>query len=148
MRIDESLVASNGIYNNSQPQSQVTLPDIRKAPVVASSPPPVVRQLPSAQPNQTFIKKLQEIYKIIVVQETELQQRCLYLTTSQTTELKSLWAIYRLNTELFKNYINFIITALLTTQPINDLIMGQEILDIYGMEKRLWVYGLSLIHIL
>ena len=142
MRADEPLVASNGIYSNSQPQSQVTLSDIRRAPVVAASPPPMIRQLPSAQPNQTFIKKLQEIYKIIVVQETELQQRCLYLTTSQTTELKSLWAIYRLNTELIKNYINFIITALLTTQPINDLIMGQEILDIYRIEKRLWVYGI------
>ncbi|CAI4390752.1 AFH_G0026380.mRNA.1.CDS.1 [Saccharomyces cerevisiae] len=142
MRADEPLVASNGIYSNSQPQSQVTLSDIRRAPVVAASPPPMIRQLPSAQPNQTFIKKLQEIYKIIVMQETELQQRCLYLTTSQTTELKSLWAIYRLNTELIKNYINFIITALLTTQPINDLIMGQEILDIYRIEKRLWVYGI------
>lgn len=141
-RADDSLTTSTGIYANSQPQSQITLSDTRAAPIVANSLPSVTRQLPSAQPNQTFIKKLQEIYKIIVVQETELQQRCLYLTTSQTTELKSLWAIYKLNTELIKNYINFIITALLTTQPINDLIMGQEILDIYRIEKRLWVYGI------
>ncbi|CAI2035204.1 hypothetical protein SEUBUCD650_0I00290 [Saccharomyces eubayanus] len=141
-RTDDSLTTSNGIYANSQPQSQITLSDTRAAPVSATSLPSVTRQLPSAQPNQTFIKKLQEIYKIIVVQETELQQRCLFLTTSQTTELKSLWAIYKLNTELIKNYINFIITALLTTQPINDLIMGQEILDIYRIEKRLWVYGI------
>ncbi|CAI4065478.1 hypothetical protein SUVZ_09G0180 [Saccharomyces uvarum] len=141
-RADDSLITPNGIYANSQPQSQITLSDTRAAPIVATALPSVTRQLPSAQPNQTFIKKLQEIYKIIVVQETELQQRCLYLTTSQTTELKSLWAIYKLNTELIKNYINFIITALLTTQPINDLIMGQEILDIYRIEKRLWVYGI------
>lgn len=38
MRADEPLVASNGIYSNSQPQSQVTLSDIRRAPVGAASP--------------------------------------------------------------------------------------------------------------
>ncbi|EJS43337.1 YIL151C [Saccharomyces arboricola H-6] len=141
-RTDESFVTSNGIYSNPQLRSQIALSDINKVPVATTPSPQITRQLPSAQPNQTFIKKLQDIYKIMVVQETELQQRCLYLTTSQTTELKSLWAIYRLNTELIKNYINFIITALLTTQPINDLIMGQEILDIYRIEKRLWVYGI------
>lgn len=88
-----------------------------------------------------LIQKLQELYKVIVKQEIELQERCSQLTNSQTTELKSLWTIYRINTELVNNYVTFITTALLPSQPQHDLVIGQEIVEIYRIERRLWVYG-------
>lgn len=88
-----------------------------------------------------LIQKLQELYKVIVKQEIELQERCSQLTNSQTTELKSLWTIYRINTDLVNNYVTFITTALLPSQPPHDLVIGQEIVEIYRIERRLWVYG-------
>ncbi|AMD23012.1 HHR243Wp [Eremothecium sinecaudum] len=91
--------------------------------------------------SQALIEKLQEIYRNIVRQETELQERCSHLTTSQTTDLKNLWVIYKLNAELIDNYFMFITTALLPTQPEADLLIGQEIIEVYRIERRLWVYG-------
>ena len=88
-----------------------------------------------------LIQKLQELYRVIVKQEIELQERCSQLTNSQTTELKSLWTIYKINTELVNNYVTFITTALLPSQPPHDLVIGQEIVEIYRIERRLWVYG-------
>nr|CAI6633891.1 AEL_HP1_G0034120.mRNA.1.CDS.1 [Saccharomyces cerevisiae] len=88
-----------------------------------------------------LIQKLQELYKVIVKQEIELQERCSQLTNSQTTELKSLWTIYKINTDLVNNYVTFITTALLPSQPPHDLVIGQEIVEIYRIERRLWVYG-------
>ncbi|CCF59427.1 hypothetical protein KAFR_0H00180 [Kazachstania africana CBS 2517] len=91
--------------------------------------------------SRVLIEKLQNIYKIIVKQEMELQQRCSQLTTSQTTELKNLWSIYKLNTDLINNYITFITTALLPSQSLQDIQIGEEIVEIYRIERRLWVYG-------
>ncbi|AET39099.1 uncharacterized protein Ecym_4015 [Eremothecium cymbalariae DBVPG len=97
--------------------------------------------VPSKPSSQTLVEKLQEIYKNIVKQETELQERCSQLTTSQTTDLKNLWVIYKLNAELIDNYFTFITTALLPTQPKADLLIGQEIIEVYRIERRLWLYG-------
>ncbi|QLQ81959.1 hypothetical protein HG537_0G02130 [Torulaspora globosa] len=91
--------------------------------------------------SQALVQKLQDIYKIIVKQEIELQERCSQLTNSQTTELKQLWAIYRVNSDLINNYIAFITSALLPSQSDQDLVIGQEIVEIYRIERRLWVYG-------
>ena len=91
--------------------------------------------------SQALVQKLQEIYKIIVKQEIELQERCSQLTTSQTTELKNLWTIYRINTDLINNYTTFITTALLPSQSPQDILIGEEIVEIYRIERRLWVYG-------
>ncbi|AEY97974.1 FAFR290Wp [Eremothecium gossypii FDAG1] len=93
------------------------------------------------QSSQALMEKLQEIYRNIVRQETELQQRCSQLTTSQTTDLKNLWIIYKVNAELIDNYFMFITTALLPTQPEADLLIGKEIIEVYRIERRLWVYG-------
>lgn len=82
-----------------------------------------------------LIQKLQELYKVIVKQEIELQERCSQLTNSQTTELKSLWTIYKINTDLVNNYVTFITTALLPSQPPHDLVIGQEIVEIYRIEE-------------
>ncbi|SCW02181.1 LAFE_0F00760g1_1 [Lachancea fermentati] len=95
----------------------------------------------SKQTSQALVQKLQDIYRNIVKQEVELQERCSQLTTSQTTELKNLWVIYKVNAELINNYVAFITTALLPSQPEQDLLVGQEIVDIYRIERRLWVYG-------
>ncbi|CAL9736469.1 EST/SMG-like protein 2 [Monosporozyma servazzii] len=91
--------------------------------------------------SQALVQKLQEIYKVIVKQEIELQERCSQLTTSQTTELKNLWTIYRINIDLINNYITFITTALLPSQSPQDILIGEEIVEIYRIERRLWVYG-------
>lgn len=91
--------------------------------------------------SQALVQKLQEIYKVIVRQEIELQELCSQLTTSQTTELKNLWTIYRLNTDLINNYTTFITTALLPSQSPQDILIGEEIVEIYRIERRLWVYG-------
>lgn len=101
--------------------------------------PPV--SVPPKRSSQALVQKLQDIYKIIVKQEIELQERCSQLTTSQTTELKNLWTIYRINSELINNYVTFITTALLPSQSEQDLLIGQEIVEIYRIERRLWVYG-------
>lgn len=90
---------------------------------------------------QTLIQKLQNIYKLIVAQELELQDKCSKLSTSQSTKLKYLWSIYKLNYDLINNYILFILTALSPSQSTNDQIIGKEILEIYKIEKRLWIYG-------
>ncbi|KAK5963010.1 Esl2p PWA37_004709 [Arxiozyma heterogenica] len=91
--------------------------------------------------SQALVQKLQEIYKVIVRQEIELQERCSQLTTSHTTELKNLWTIYRINTDLINNYTTFITTALLPSQSPQDTLIGEEIVEIYRIERRLWVYG-------
>ncbi|SCV02580.1 LAMI_0H00782g1_1 [Lachancea mirantina] len=93
------------------------------------------------QTSQALVQKLQDIYRNIVKQEVILQERCSQLTTSQTTELKNLWMIYKVNADLINNYVAFITTALLPSQPEHDLLMGQEIVEIYRIERRLWVYG-------
>lgn len=90
---------------------------------------------------QALVQKLQDIYKLIVKQEIELQDRCAQLTTSQTTELKHLWTIYRINIDLINNYSTFITTALLPSQSLQDIMIGEEIIEIYRIERRLWVYG-------
>ena len=90
---------------------------------------------------QALIQKLQDIYKLIVKQEIELQDRCAQLTTSQTTELKNLWTIYKINVDLINNYTTFITTALLPSQSPQDILIGEEIIEIYRIERRLWVYG-------
>lgn len=97
--------------------------------------------VPSKKSSQALVQKLQDIYKAIIKQEMELQERCSQLTTSQTTELKSLWAIYRVNSDLMNNYVTFITTALYPTQSKSDQLIGQEIVEIYKIERRLWVYG-------
>lgn len=97
--------------------------------------------IPPKKSSQALVQKLQDIYKIIVKQEIELQERCSQLTTSQTTELKNLWTIYKINSELINNYVTFITTALLPSQSEQDLSIGQEIVEIYRIERRLWVYG-------
>ncbi|SCU87426.1 LADA_0E03950g1_1 [Lachancea dasiensis] len=99
-----------------------------------------VSQTPN-QTSQALVQKLQDIYRNIVKQEVELQERCSHLTFSQTTDLKNLWVIYKVNAELINNYVAFITTALLPSQPDADLLIGQEIVSIYRIERRLWVHG-------
>ncbi|KAL3230784.1 hypothetical protein RNJ44_01233 [Nakaseomyces bracarensis] len=99
------------------------------------------KQNNNPKPTQALVQKLQDIYKSIVKQEVELQERCSQLTTSQTTDLNSLWSIYKINVELVNNYVTFISTALLSSQSQYDLIVGQEIVETYRIGRRLWVYG-------
>ncbi|EDO17882.1 hypothetical protein Kpol_1043p73 [Vanderwaltozyma polyspora DSM 70294] len=97
--------------------------------------------VPPRKSSQALVQKLQDIYKIILKQEVELQERCSQLTNSQTTEIKNLWVIYKLNADLINNYVTFITTALFPSQSKSDLLIGEEIVDIYKIERRLWVYG-------
>lgn len=99
------------------------------------------KQNNNPKPTQALIQKLQDIYKSIVKQEVELQERCSQLTASQTTDLNSLWSIYKINVDLVNNYVTFISTALLSSQSQYDLMVGQEIVETYRIGRRLWVYG-------
>lgn len=121
---------SNNNYNNNNEEEDD--PNKGNVPSVA---------VLNKKSSQALVQKLQDIYKIIVKQEIELQERCSQLTNSQTTELKQLWAIYRVNSDLINNYIAFITSALLPSQSDQDLVIGQEIVEIYRIERRLWVYG-------
>lgn len=92
--------------------------------------------------NQLVIK-LQSIYRLIMKQESILQVRCSNLTEqpTATVDIDALWSIYKVNTYLVENYIDFLTTALSEGQTIQDLNIGKEIVEMYRIERRLWVYG-------
>ncbi|XBW38640.1 hypothetical protein QEN19_004228 [Hanseniaspora menglaensis] len=92
-----------------------------------------------------LVTKLQSIYRLIMKQENILQVRCANLSdpsnNNSTVDIESLWNIYKVNTYLVENYIDFLTTALSEGQLPQDLAIGKEIVEMYRIERRLWVYG-------
>ena len=94
-----------------------------------------------------LVTKLQSIYRLIMKQENILQVRCANLsdpannTNNSNIDIDSLWNIYKVNTYLVENYIDFLTTALSEGQLPQDLAIGKEIVEMYRIERRLWVYG-------
>lgn len=94
-----------------------------------------------------LVTKLQSIYRLIMKQENILQVRCANLSdpannnNNSNIDIDSLWNIYKVNTYLVENYIDFLTTALSEGQLPQDLSIGKEIVEMYRIERRLWVYG-------
>lgn len=60
-----------------------------------------------------------------------------------TTELSnSLWTIYYHNVTLLNNYYDFLITALKPTTNTAQFKTGKNIVDLYKIPRRMWVYGI------
>lgn len=59
------------------------------------------------------------------------------------TELSnSLWTIYHHNVTLLNNYYDFLITALKHTANTTQFKTGKNIVDLYKIPRRMWVYGI------
>ena len=99
--------------------------------------------IPAAGKQNQLVTKLQSIYRLIMKQESILQVRCSNLTEqpTATVDIDALWSIYKVNTYLVENYIDFLTTALSEGQTTQDFNIGKEIVEMYRIEIRLWVYG-------
>ena len=130
--------------------------------------PPAPRAMSDEE--QQLATKLKETYKNIVNFEGVVQKSCVELTMKlshaqppaflptlyQTpmgtpvgsvpvnlTELSnSLWTIYQLNVTLLNNYYDFLITALKHTANTTQFRTGKNIVDLYKIPRRMWVYGI------
>lgn len=60
-----------------------------------------------------------------------------------TTELSNdLWTIYHHNVTLLNNYHDFLLTALKPTANSTHFKTGRNIVDLYKIPRRMWVYGI------
>ncbi|GEQ70572.1 hypothetical protein JCM33374_g4250 [Metschnikowia sp. JCM 33374] len=121
---------------------------------------------------QQLANKLKETYKNIVNFEEVVQKGCIELTIKinhsnltgsnpsmygqafpdavshatsapTTTELSNdLWTIYHHNITLLNNYHDFLITALKPTANTTQFKTGRNIVDLYKIPRRMWVYGI------
>ncbi|KAH3681966.1 hypothetical protein WICPIJ_007069 [Wickerhamomyces pijperi] len=111
---------------------------IQNAP--ASVPAPAI-----SREEQRLIANLQEIYKVIIKNENELISSCAAITNSNAqqpmdlsnVDMSKLWVLYNLNMNLLNHYLDFIIQSL-NSSNINS---GLQIIKIYRILKRLWIYG-------
>lgn len=63
--------------------------------------------------------------------------------SSKTAELlNDLWAVYHNNIALLDNYYDFLLTALKPTSSYNQFKTGKNIIDLYKIPRRMWVYGI------
>lgn len=66
-----------------------------------------------------------------------------YASPTNTTELSNnLWTIYHYNVTLLNNYYDFLITALKPTANTSQFRIGKNIVDLYKIPRRMWVYGI------
>lgn len=62
---------------------------------------------------------------------------------SSSTELSNdLWTIYHHNITLLNNYHDFLITALKPTANTTQFKTGRNIVNLYKIPRRMWVYGI------
>lgn len=62
---------------------------------------------------------------------------------ASSTELSNnLWTIYHHNVTLLNNYYDFLITALKPTANSTQFKTGKNIVDLYKIPRRMWVYGI------
>lgn len=62
--------------------------------------------------------------------------------TNTTELLNNLWTIYHHNITLLNNYFDFLITALKPTANTTQFKTGKNIVDLYKIPRRMWVYGI------
>lgn len=103
--------------------------------------------------------KLKETYKNIVNYEETVQKHCVELThkigqlngysggfgnggvTGTSELLNELWTVYHHNMVLLDNYNDFLVTALKPLVNQTQLRTGKNIVDLYKIPRRMWVYG-------
>jgi len=64
------------------------------------------------------------------------------VSTSSTELSNNLWTIYHHNVTLLNNYYDFLITALKPTANSTQFKTGKNIVDLYKIPRRMWVYGI------
>lgn len=64
------------------------------------------------------------------------------VSTSSTELSNNLWTIYHHNVTLLNNYYDFLITALKPTANSTQMKTGKNIVDLYKIPRRMWVYGI------
>lgn len=107
---------------------------------------------------QQLATKLKETYKNIVNHEEIVQKHCIEITIkinhlnhadaaqppllTRTLELlNDLWTIYHHNITLLVNYHDFLVTALKPLVNLNQFRTGKNIVELYKIPRRMWVYG-------
>lgn len=129
----------------------------RDAPAVATR----TGQRQMLDEEQQLATKLKETYKNIVNYEETVQKSCIDITlkmqrggagfgpglaaqsASKTSELSNdLWTAYHHNLVLLDNYYDFLVTALKPLLNQTQFKTGKNIVDLYKIPRRLWVYGI------
>ncbi|CAN3362248.1 EST/SMG-like protein 1 [Diutina catenulata] len=114
---------------------------------------------------QQLATKLKETYKNIVNYEEVVQKHCIEITikinhlnsgsgspseppqgatatASRTSQLSNdLWTIYHHNLSLLNNYHDFLVTALKPSSNATQFRTGKNIVELYKIPRRMWVYG-------
>ncbi|KAL7663500.1 DNA/RNA-binding domain-containing protein [[Candida] zeylanoides] len=63
--------------------------------------------------------------------------------TKTTSELSNdLWTVYHHNITLLDNYYDFLVTALKPSSNQTNFKTGKNIVDLYKIPRRMWVYGI------
>ncbi|ODQ82170.1 hypothetical protein BABINDRAFT_26988, partial [Babjeviella inositovora NRRL Y-12698] len=94
--------------------------------------------------DQQLAKKLKETYKNIIRLEEQCQKGCLEINTklyhqeAVPTISQDLWTLYHVNVGLLDSYYDFLLCAL---RPLASK-TGRQIVNVYKIPRRLWVYGI------
>lgn len=116
---------------------------------------------PMSEEEQQLATKLKETYKNIVNYEEVVQKSCIDITikinqasaqstsgmfgqmSTKTSELlNDLWTVYHHNVTLLDNYYDFLVTALKPSANQTQFKTGKNIVDLYKIPRRMWVYGI------
>lgn len=89
-----------------------------------------------SEEEQALILKLQDTYKTIIRLETDLQRKCQSLNLPQRLDMTELWDIYNTNITLLNSYYDFLLYSLSSGRS------GKQIVQVYRIPRRLWVYGI------
>lgn len=85
---------------------------------------------------QQLIVRLQDTYKTIIRLENTLQRKCAALNLPQRLDMTELWEIYNTDIQLLNAYYDFLLYAMGSGKS------GKQIVEVYRIPRRLWVYGI------
>jgi hypothetical protein len=103
-------------------------------PVVPPSEQP---QSKLSEEEQSLITKLQDTYKNIIRLENTLQRKCASLNVPQRLDtMNELWDVYNINIQLLNSYYDFLLYSMSSGKS------GKQIVQVYRIPRRLWVYGI------
>lgn len=105
-------------------------------PNLATVGPPPTQTSKLSEEEQALISKLQETYKNIIRLESDLQRKCQSLNIPQRLDMTELWDIYNTNITLLNAYYDFLLFSLSSGKS------GKQIVSVYRIPRRLWVYGI------
>lgn len=92
--------------------------------------------------NQNNYSTLNTTYQLSIYQQ-QMGTAPMAAVPTNTTELSNnLWTIYHQNVTLLNNYYDFLITALKPTANTTQFKTGKNIVDLYKIPRRMWVYGI------